>query len=173
MIEPPVTRDPVASWRVTSDVGQVTEAGYPVQLTGYRGGACEQGGETLEECHPRNMLTGEVTAMPRYAFICEKCRKPFELTITLSEAHGVAKVTAGHDQKPDHRRAIASRRLVRSGLLETAAAHAHVEHSANPSCLHAGGSSSLPPVIRRIDSGPVWVATPSRCDSFIHYPSPV
>jgi len=38
MIEPPVTRDPVASWRVTSDVGQVTEAGYPVQLTGYRGG---------------------------------------------------------------------------------------------------------------------------------------
>ena len=70
---------------MTSDVGQVTEAGYPVQLTGYRGGACEQGGETLEECNTRNMLTGEVTAMPRYAFICEKCRKPFELTMTLSE----------------------------------------------------------------------------------------
>src|SRR6266852_5486658 len=156
MIEPPVTRDPVASWRVTSDVGQVTEAGYPVQLTGYRGGACEQGGETLEECHPRNMLTGEVTAMPRYAFICEKCRKPFELTITLSEAHGVAKVTAGHDQKPDHRRAIASRRLVRSGLAGDGGRPCPRRAFGQSQLPARRGSSLLPPVIRRIDSGPVW-----------------
>jgi putative FmdB family regulatory protein len=29
--------------------------------------------------------------MPRYEFLCEKCKNPFELTMTISE-HGKAKV---------------------------------------------------------------------------------
>jgi putative FmdB family regulatory protein len=30
--------------------------------------------------------------MPRYEYLCEKCKKPFELTMTISE-HEKAKVT--------------------------------------------------------------------------------
>lgn len=31
----------------------------------------------------------EGTAMPRYEFLCEKCRKPFEVTMTISEREKV------------------------------------------------------------------------------------
>jgi putative FmdB family regulatory protein len=30
-------------------------------------------------------LADEEYPMPRYEFLCEKCRKPFELTMTISE----------------------------------------------------------------------------------------
>jgi putative FmdB family regulatory protein len=30
-------------------------------------------------------LSSDENAMPRYEFLCEKCKKPFELTMTISE----------------------------------------------------------------------------------------
>jgi putative FmdB family regulatory protein len=37
------------------------------------------------EAHKAFVGRHEEVAMPRYEFLCEKCQKPFELTMTISE----------------------------------------------------------------------------------------